>query len=245
MASPFDSKDFARYMHVIRVEHSTLTLLWPQGSTEVEAFMKPLGKALATAQAEQPSWSQELSRFLLSYHTTLHSSTKGSTSSIDNRQVRGKLPMLNKKSNVINRHREARRNDAKQKQLAKQHADTRRRTKPSGTKENDTVLVQQEKQNKLSPRFSTTIYTVVSSKGTRVIAENANHRIVRNASFFKKVPREMLHTDDEEELPCESQRNQSNDTINSEATPEQLRRSGRVRKQTQHYGQLVDSSLIG
>ena len=61
-------------MHVIGVEHSTP--LWPQGNAEVEAFMKPLGKALATAQAEQRSWSQELSRFSLSYRTTPHSSTK-------------------------------------------------------------------------------------------------------------------------------------------------------------------------
>ena len=57
----------------------------------------------------------------------------------------------------------------------------------------NTVLMQQRKQNKLSPRFSTTPYTVVSRKGTKVIAENANHRIIRNASFFKKVPREVLH----------------------------------------------------
>ena len=153
--------------------------------------------------------------------------------------------MLNTKSNVINRHREARRNDTKQKQLAKQYADARCRTKPSGTKECDTVLVQQRKQNKLSPRFSTTPYTVVSRKGTKVIAENTNHRIVRNASFFKKVPREVLHTDDEEELLFEPQRNQSNDTTNCEATQQQPRRSGRVRKQTQQYGQPVDSSLIG
>ena len=153
--------------------------------------------------------------------------------------------MLNTKLNVINRHREARRNDTKQKQLAKQYADTRRRTKPSGMKEGDTVLVQQRKQNKLSPRFNTTPYTVVSRKGTKVIAENANHRIVRNASIFKKVPREVLHTDDEEELPFEPQRNQSNDTTNSEATHQQPRRSGRVRKQTRYYGKPVDSSLIG
>ena len=104
--------------------------------------------------------------------------------------------------------------------------------------------MQQRKQNKLSPRFSTTPYTVVSRKGTKVIAENANHRIVRNASFFKKVPREVLHTDDEEELLFEPQRDQRNDTTNSEATHQQPRRSGRVCKQTQHYGQPVDPSLI-
>ena len=78
---PFDSKDFAQYMHVIGVEHSTSTPLWPQGNAEVKAFMKPLGKALATAQAEQRSWSQEFSRFFieLSYNPSFFN--KGSTSS--------------------------------------------------------------------------------------------------------------------------------------------------------------------
>ena len=161
------------------MEHSTSALLWPQGNAEVEAFMTPLSKALVTAQAEQCSWSQELSPFLLRYHTTPHSSTKVPPAQLlFNRQVRGKWPVLNTKLNVINRHREARRNDAKQKQLAKQYADTRRRTKPSGIKEGDTVLVQQRTQNKLSPRFSTTPYTIVSRKGTKVMAENANHRIL-------------------------------------------------------------------
>ena len=95
---PFDSEDFARYMHVIGVEHSASTPLWPQGNAEVEAFMKPLGRALATAQAEQCSWSQELSRFLLSYRTTPHSSTKFPPAQLlFNRQVRGKLPLLNTK----------------------------------------------------------------------------------------------------------------------------------------------------
>ena len=105
--------------------------------------------------------------------------------------------------------------------------------------------MQQRKQNKLSPRFSTTPYTIVSREGAKEITENVNHRIIQNASFFKKVPREVLHTDDEEELLFEPQRDQSNDTRNSEATHQQLRRSGRIRKQTQHYGQSVDSSLIG
>ena len=62
--------------------------------------------------------------------------------------------------------------------------------------------------------------------------------------FSRKYLREVLHTDNEEELPFEPQRNRSNDTTNSEVTHQQPRRSGRVRKQTQHYGQPVDSSLI-
>ena len=152
------------------MEHSTSTSLWPQANTEVETFMKPLGKASATAQVEQHSWSQELSRFLLSYHTTPHSSTKvPPTQFLFSRQVRGKLAVVNTKSNVINRHRETRRNDAKQKQLAKQYPDTRRRTKPSGIKEGDTGLLQQREQNS---------HLGSAQHRTKVIAKNTNHRIL-------------------------------------------------------------------
>ena len=140
-------------MHVIGVEHSMSTLLWPQRNSEVEAFMKPLCKALTTVQAEQHSWSQELSRFLLSYRTTPHFSTKVPPAQLlFNRQVRGKLPVLNTKSNVINRHREAR-----QMMQSRNNSPNSMQTQDAiqSLQEDDTVLMQQRKQNKLSPRFST------------------------------------------------------------------------------------------
>ena len=37
----FQSHEFHRYMIMMGIKHTTSTLLWPQGNSEVEAFMKP------------------------------------------------------------------------------------------------------------------------------------------------------------------------------------------------------------
>ena len=52
------------------IQPNTSTPLWPQGNAEVEAFMKPLGKAIRTANLEGRPWKQELSKFLLAYGST-------------------------------------------------------------------------------------------------------------------------------------------------------------------------------
>ena len=48
---PFQSHEFNRYM-MMGIKHTTSTSLWPQGNSEVEAFMKPLSKAILTADLE-------------------------------------------------------------------------------------------------------------------------------------------------------------------------------------------------
>ncbi|CAB4000605.1 Retrovirus-related Pol poly from transposon [Paramuricea clavata] len=67
---PFQGHQFNRYMTKMGIQHNTSTPLWPQGNAEVEAFMKPLGKAIRTANLEGRSWKQELSKFLLAYQST-------------------------------------------------------------------------------------------------------------------------------------------------------------------------------
>ena len=69
---PFQSQEFRRYMAAMGITHTTSTPLWPQGNAKVEAFMKPLVKAIKTAYLECRPWQQELSRFLLTYNT-IHS----------------------------------------------------------------------------------------------------------------------------------------------------------------------------
>ena len=105
---PFQSHEFGRYMTAMGITHTTSTPLWPQGNAEVEAFMKPLGKAIKTAHLERRPWQQELSRFLLTYCSTPHSTTKVPPAQLlYNREMRGKLPSLPRNHKVVNRHREA------------------------------------------------------------------------------------------------------------------------------------------
>ena len=52
-------------------------------------------------------------------------------------------------------------------------------------------MVRQPKRNKLSPAFNVHPYTVTNIKGTMIMAKNLStqHRITRNISFFKMLPR--------------------------------------------------------
>ena len=68
--------------------------------------------------------------------------------------------------------------------------DRKRHTKPRTINVGDTVLVRQEKQNKLTTQFNQTPYTVINRKGSEVTAKSRNNHIVRrNASHFKKILR--------------------------------------------------------
>ena len=75
--------------------------------------MQPLGKAVKTAHIEGRAWQQELCRFLLQYRTTPHTTTQVPPSELlFNRVIRGRLPILHK-NKFVNRHDEARENEAK------------------------------------------------------------------------------------------------------------------------------------
>ena len=145
---PLNGNDFKTYLTKLGIKHETSTPDWPQGNSEAEAFMKPLGKAIRAARAENRNWVQELSRFLLSYRTTPHSSTSVPPAQLlFNRPVRGTLPMLNPKDKVLNRHKEAKTNDAKAKTRARDYANKRRHAKSSDLKVGDKVILKQRETN--------------------------------------------------------------------------------------------------
>eukprot|EP00794_Sanderia_malayensis_P019334 gene19334-biopygen16221 len=231
---PFNGDDFARYLKLLGVKFKPSTPKWPQGNAEVERFMQPLNKALTTAIAEGKKWQQELSRFLLQYRITPHSTTKVPPSELlFNRQIRGTLPAL-EPCKVINRHQEAQDNEQKRCQYNKTYADSHRNAKERDINVGDTVLVQQEKKHKLMTRFSKTPYHVVERKGTRVIAENnENHRITRNVSHFKKIPDVVGLESSEDEHDAEQ-------NVELQKRPEQVenyhRRSQRTRSVPVRFG---------
>ena len=52
----------------------------------------------------------------------------------------------------------------------------------------DTVLVRQQKKNKLTPCFDPKPYEIIEIKGSMVTATRKGHTITRNSSFFKAIP---------------------------------------------------------
>ena len=96
-----------------------------------------------------------------------------------NRTVNGKLPGLMFKKH-LNRHKEAKKKDEVAKQKQKEYADKKRHARPSDIAVGDTVLVKEEKENKLSTRFKTRPYIVISRQG-----DCEKRHITRNVTFFK------------------------------------------------------------
>ena len=117
-----------------------------------------------------------------------------------NRVIRGRLPILNK-NKFVNRHDEARENEAKKQVYNKQYADKKCIAKWSEIEVGDHVLVQQRKKNKLSARFNETPYVVTHIQGSQITARNRDdHCITRNVSHFKKIPNILeTETDDDDD----------------------------------------------
>ena len=156
----------------------------------MERFNQPLGKALKAATIEGKVWQQEINRFLLQYRTTPHSTTKVPPAELLYKiTVQGILPLL-KKHNIINRHKEAKKNELSSQAYNKLYTDKKRRVKPSDMKIGDHVLVKQDRRNKLTPTYNETPYVVSARTNSRVTAKIKHDRkITRNISHYKRIPK--------------------------------------------------------
>ena len=212
-------------MNVLGIEWHTSTPHWPQGNANAESFMKPLGKLMKTAQIEGKKWKQELQRFLLSYRSTPHATTKVAPCVLlFNRTIRGQLPELASRK-VLNKHAIAKENIQTAKHKNKTYYDQQHRVQESAIQEGDTVICLQQKKHKLMPRFDPEPLTVTTRKYNMVTAEATSGRTVtRNISHFKKVDRE--DSDDEcGDLQAESEQEER-----------ETRKSERIRRPIMRYG---------
>eukprot|EP00795_Rhopilema_esculentum_P005121 gene5121-biopygen179 len=242
---PFNGDEFKRYLHILGIKHDRSTPKWPQANGEVERFNQPLGKVIQAAIVEGKPWKQELQRFLLQYRTTPHSTTKVPPCELlFNRQIRGKFPILKRKS-IINKHKIARENEEKSQKYQKMYIDKKRHAKESDIAIGDTVLVKQQYKNKFSSRFDKAPYKVIQRKGTMITAENKTRRITRNVSHFKKFParvdqHEEFDSDIEQELNKEGNQAEREHRLGNNAR----RQSTRVRSQPVRYGDPIPSRFI-
>ena len=84
----------------------------------------------------------------------------------------------------------------------KDYADKRRNAKPSKLQTGDTVLVQQDKENKFTTPFDPRPYKVTNKKGSMVTAKIEDREITRYSSHFKSVlnPPDLPGTDENEDI---------------------------------------------
>ena len=244
---PFNGDEYKKYLDILGIKPEFATPYWPQGNAEAERFMQPLGKAIKIAHIQGRPWQQELNRFLLQYRTSPHTTTGVPPSELlFNRTVKGKLPVLLKR-NVMNKHKQARRNEETKKRYQKQYADNRRNAKTSDIKVGDWVLVRQPRQNKLTPNFSTIPYTVITKNNSQLTARNkSGHTITRNVSHFKKITRARDQQDSDSDVsdvdthkpPTNDGQQQQHQGRESQDPQRPVqRRSTRERKTPQRYGQ--------
>ena len=101
--------------------------------------------------------------------------------------MRGKIPQFSFSSEE---DLEVLQKDALAKKKMKMYADKRANAKPSPIREGDTVLLRQEKKNKLSTPFEGIPYTVFQKKRSMVTAERTTdgRMVTRNTKDFKSCP---------------------------------------------------------
>ena len=101
--------------------------------------------------------------------------------------MNGKLPTLVKKT-TINRLKEAVENERLRTRYDKVYADKKRHAKPFDIKMGKYVLIKQDKQTKLTPRFNEKPLIVVHRNKSRITVEDKDKRkITRNVSHFKGI----------------------------------------------------------
>ena len=186
---PFNSEQFKNYASHMGFTHRRNTPYYPQANSECERFMKTMAKILKTSKIEGKNWKQELQSFLRMYRTTPHCTTLVSPSElIFGRKLRTKIPEFQPQTPTNDTA--VRERDFKMKQRIKFYADARNNATDCHLKIGDTVLVKQQRENKLTSYYNPKPLTITAMKGSMVTASSANgeYKTTRNSSFFKKLP---------------------------------------------------------
>ena len=192
---PFKSYEIKKFMRANGIYHRRITPLWPQ-INEAETFMKPLMKAIETADVKNRNWRRELQKFRLNFRATLHSTTKVAPATVMfARNIRTKLPQIEVKVDKSEIDKKIEHHDKDVRQKMKEYADKRRNAKATTMKIGDCVFVKQKRKNKLSTRFDPRPLRVTNIKGTMVTAKRENFTTTRNQSFFKLVDDARLQSE--------------------------------------------------
>ena len=165
----FISAEFSEFLHELGIVHHRTTPLWPEANGEVERQNRSLLKAIRTAHAEGKNWRSELNKFLLAYRTTPHSTTGVPPAFLlYRRQIKCKLPAM-PFDNEVPDDRAIRDRVTEKQQAMIDAASTSRKCVPSDLSPGDTVLLKQQRENKLSASFQTDPFTVVGRVGDQAV----------------------------------------------------------------------------
>ena len=115
----------------------------------------------------------------------------------------------------------------------KKHFENKHCVKPSQFKVGDSVLVKQEKKDKLTTPFIPTLLKIKEKKGSmQTAADGQNKMITRYSSHFKKVGESIMNEENIDEI---------SDGNNSDTLDTTLRRSSRERRPPKYLDDYVCS----
>ena len=202
---PFQGYEFKQFAQYLGFQHRKITPLWPQANGESERFMRTIEKAIRIAQIERRHpWQQELYAFLRNYRATPHATTGTCpATTLFERPINIKLPVYRKPRRRSNN--QMAKSDREAKNKMKQYADGHRNAKTSNTKIGDTVLIKNTVKGKMETPFKPVPYEIINKKGSMLTARRGEHKVTRNSSFFKVIPRlpvnhnERRYLDDDDE----------------------------------------------
>ena len=100
-------------------------------------------------------------------------------------------------------------------------------------------MLKQRKGNKFTTKYELEPYTIIEHKGTKIVAENQNHTVTRNASFFKTIKGGVAELDGDDYRANVSTRAE----INKDVETQVLGRSTRDAR-TEHILEIPPSSPL-
>ena len=201
---PFKSYKIRKFFARLRIKHQRITPLWPQANAQAENFMKPLMKAVRSAYFERTNWRKQLQNFLFTYRNTPHCTTKLSPAQVMfQRETSFTIPSMKKRLEERTINQQARETQEQAKQQRKTYFDNRTNAKDHNIKVGDTVLLKQQKRNKLSTAYEPKQYKVTATNHNMITATDSSGQYTRtrNVSHFRPTP--PLHFKQEEQDPEE------------------------------------------
>lgn len=183
---PFQSREYAFFLQELGIHAHRVTPYWPEANGGSERFFRTIKKVIQAAVLERKDWQQELDMFLLNYRATPHATIKTSPAALLFAYPFsvGFLPIIGD----VSPPEALAATDAAGKAQQQKYANNSRNTQPHGLVNGDSVLVKQPASNKLTPAYDPQPFQVTEVKGNQITAERDGKQIIRNSSFFKKIP---------------------------------------------------------
>lgn len=221
-----DCQEWKDFCEEYDIQLINTTPYWPQANGEVERQNRTILKRLRIAQELGNDWRLELRKFLLAYHSTIHSVTGRSPSELMfGRRIRNKLPAV---PSIAKDDEETRDRDKVMKEKGKEYADKQRKARDCAIKIGDYVYVKRmRKQHKLNSEYSPEKFQVTHREGTEVTVTStvSGNVLKRNVAHLKLAEdhQESKNSDIEEGVPIAKDVGSNRDTDSSSLRGDETR----------------------